>query len=111
MRERLVFDEELDFEAGQQDFVEHPDDQFVLTNGEAPHRTASEVGASADDESIGSSRTLYARRPGGRAGRVWGLWVPRAVNIIACLVLGGGWAQAATQPPCAACIALAIDST
>ena len=32
-RERPVFDDELDFEAGQQDLVEHPDDQFVLTDG------------------------------------------------------------------------------
>ena len=31
--ERPVFDDELDFEAGQQDLVEHPDDQFVLTDG------------------------------------------------------------------------------
>jgi len=28
-----LFDDELDLEAGQQDFVEHPDDQFVLTDG------------------------------------------------------------------------------
>ncbi len=32
-RERPVLDDELDLEAGQQDFVEHPDDQFVLTDG------------------------------------------------------------------------------
>ena len=32
-RERPAFDDELDLEAGQQDFVEHPDDQFVLTDG------------------------------------------------------------------------------
>ena len=32
-RERPVLDDELDFEAGQQDLVEHPDDQFVLTDG------------------------------------------------------------------------------
>ena len=35
--ERLAFDEELDFEAGQQDLVEHPDDQLGLADGEAPH--------------------------------------------------------------------------
>ena len=32
-RERPVLDDELDFEAGQQDFVEHPDDQLVLADG------------------------------------------------------------------------------
>ena len=32
-RQRPVFDDELDLEAGQQDLVEHPDDQFVLTDG------------------------------------------------------------------------------
>jgi hypothetical protein len=36
--ERLALDDEFDLEAGQQDFVEHPDDQFVLTDGETPHR-------------------------------------------------------------------------
>ena len=35
--ERLALDEELDFEAGQQDFVEHPDDQLGLADGETPH--------------------------------------------------------------------------
>ena len=32
-RERPALDEELDLEAGQQDLVEHPDDQFVLADG------------------------------------------------------------------------------
>ena len=32
-RERPVLDDELDLEAGQQDLVEHPDDQLVLTDG------------------------------------------------------------------------------
>ena len=36
----FVLDDELDFEAGQQDLVEHPDDQLVLTDREALHRTA-----------------------------------------------------------------------
>ena len=31
--ERPVFDDELDLEAGRQDFVQHPDDQLVLTDG------------------------------------------------------------------------------
>jgi hypothetical protein len=31
--ERPLFDDELDLEAGQQDLVEHPDDQFILTDG------------------------------------------------------------------------------
>ena len=31
--ERPVLDDELDLEAGQQDLVEHPDDQLVLTDG------------------------------------------------------------------------------
>ena len=31
--ERPAFDDELDLEAGQQDLVEHPDDQFVLADG------------------------------------------------------------------------------
>ena len=35
--ERLALDQELDFEAGQQDLVEHPDDQLGLTDGETPH--------------------------------------------------------------------------
>jgi hypothetical protein len=30
---RALFDDEFDLEAGQEDLVEHPDDQFVLTNG------------------------------------------------------------------------------
>ena len=36
-RERLAFDQELDFEAGQQDLVEHPDRQLRLAGGETPH--------------------------------------------------------------------------
>jgi hypothetical protein len=32
-RQHAAVDDELDFEAGQQDFVEHPDDQFVLADG------------------------------------------------------------------------------
>ena len=39
-RQRPVLDDELDLEAGQQDFVEHPDDQLVLTDGQTPHRCA-----------------------------------------------------------------------
>ena len=35
--ERLALDEKFDFEAGQQDFVEHPDDQLGLADGETPH--------------------------------------------------------------------------
>jgi len=35
--ERLAFDEEFDFETGRQGFVEHPDDQFGLADGETPH--------------------------------------------------------------------------
>ena len=31
--ERPVLDDELDFESGQQDLVEHPDDQFILADG------------------------------------------------------------------------------
>ncbi len=31
-RERPVLDDELDLESRQQDFVEHPDDQFVLAD-------------------------------------------------------------------------------
>ena len=31
--ERSIFDDEFDFEAWQQDLVEHPDHQLVLTNG------------------------------------------------------------------------------
>ena len=44
--ERLALDDELDFEAGQQDLVEHPDDQLGLTDGETPHRGH---GAPVDD--------------------------------------------------------------
>ena len=32
-RGRLALDDELDVEAGQQDLVEHPDDQLVLADG------------------------------------------------------------------------------
>ena len=39
-RERLAFDQELDFEAGQQDLVEHPDGQLRLADGETPHSRA-----------------------------------------------------------------------
>jgi hypothetical protein len=28
-----IFDDELDLETGQQDLIEHPDDQLVLTDG------------------------------------------------------------------------------
>jgi hypothetical protein len=36
-RERLALDQELDFETGQQDLIEHPDGEFRLARGEAPH--------------------------------------------------------------------------
>src|SRR5262249_34193589 len=36
-----LFDDELDLEAGQQDLVEHPDDQLVLTDGQTPHQRAN----------------------------------------------------------------------
>ncbi len=35
--ERLALDEKFDFEAGLQGFVEHPDEQLGLTDGETPH--------------------------------------------------------------------------
>ena len=35
--ERLALDEKFDFEAGQQDLVEHPDGQLRLADGETPH--------------------------------------------------------------------------
>ena len=35
--ERLALDEKFDFEAGHQGFVEHPDEQLGLANGETPH--------------------------------------------------------------------------
>jgi hypothetical protein len=35
---RLALDDELDLEARQQNFVEHPDDEFVLADGKTPHR-------------------------------------------------------------------------
>ena len=35
--ERLALDEKFDFEAGHQGFVEHPDDQLGLADGETPH--------------------------------------------------------------------------
>jgi hypothetical protein len=37
-RHRAAFDDEFDLEPGQQDFIEHPDDKFVLTDGYTPHR-------------------------------------------------------------------------
>jgi hypothetical protein len=36
-RERLALDQEFDVEAGHQRFIEHPDEQLGLTNGDAPH--------------------------------------------------------------------------
>ena len=36
-RERAALDQELDFDAGRQDLVEHPDDQIVLANRQTPH--------------------------------------------------------------------------
>ena len=36
-----VFYDELDFEAWKQDFVEDPDEQLVLTDGEAPHQATN----------------------------------------------------------------------
>jgi hypothetical protein len=36
-RRSSVLDDEFDFEAGKQDFVEHPDHQLVLTDRETPH--------------------------------------------------------------------------
>src|SRR5260221_637146 len=35
--ERAILNEKFDLEAGHQDFVEHPDDQLVLADGETPH--------------------------------------------------------------------------
>ena len=40
-RQGPLFDNELDLETGQQDLVEHPDDQFVLTDGQTPHQRAN----------------------------------------------------------------------
>jgi hypothetical protein len=43
--QRFALDQKVDLEAGQQDFVEHPDDQLGLTDGKAPHgRTATVSG-------------------------------------------------------------------
>jgi hypothetical protein len=35
--ERLALDQEFDLEAGHQCFIEHPEEQLGLTNGDAPH--------------------------------------------------------------------------
>ena len=35
--QRLALDQELDFEVGQQDLVEHPDGQLGLADRQAPH--------------------------------------------------------------------------
>jgi len=35
--ERLALDQELDVETGHQGLIEHPDEQFGLTDGDAPH--------------------------------------------------------------------------
>jgi len=40
--ERPVLDDELDLEAGRQDFGEHPDDQFVLTDSQTSHGIANQ---------------------------------------------------------------------
>ena len=56
-RERLALDEELDFEAGQQDLVEHPDGQLGLADGEAPHSVLVPRTGTLD---IGDKRSLYA---------------------------------------------------
>jgi hypothetical protein len=34
---QLAFDEEVDLEAGHQGFIEHPDDQLGLADGDTPH--------------------------------------------------------------------------
>ena len=61
LRERLVLDEELDFEAGQQDLVEDPDDQLVLTDRKALHRIAG--GYHDAREGHGRNVRLYAPGP------------------------------------------------
>ena len=58
---RLALDQELDFEAGQQDLIEHPDGQLRLTDGETPHRVLAPV--QGDTLDIRSKRPLYASRP------------------------------------------------
>jgi len=47
--QRLALDQIVDFEAGQQDLVEHPDDQLRLTDGQTPHArvAAAEEGTCA----------------------------------------------------------------
>jgi hypothetical protein len=49
--QRLSLDDEIHLEAGQQDFVEHPDGQLGLANGETPHR----AGAPEDTLRIGKT--------------------------------------------------------
>ena len=58
-RERLAFDQELDFEAGQQDLVEHPDRQLRLADRETPHSVLAPRCRTLD---IGDKRPLYAYR-------------------------------------------------
>ena len=60
-RNGLALDQELDFEAGQQDLIEHPDGQLRLTDGETPHRVFAPV--QGDTLDIRSKRPLYASRP------------------------------------------------
>src|SRR4029078_12005706 len=36
--ERPILDDELDLESGEQNLVEHPDDEFVLANSKTPHQ-------------------------------------------------------------------------
>ena len=62
LRERLVFDEELHLEAGQQDLVEDPDDQLVLTDRKALHRMARGTTTRARGMGVTSDYTRPARR-------------------------------------------------
>jgi len=47
-RERLALHEKFDFEAGQQDLVEHPDGQLGLADRQAPHASRPPPGSTLD---------------------------------------------------------------
>ncbi len=57
-RNGFTFNQELDFEAGQQDLVEHPDGQFGLANGETPHLR---LGTPTGDTLDAPKPQLYSR--------------------------------------------------
>jgi hypothetical protein len=109
--ERLALDDELDVEADQQDLVEHPDDQLVLADGDAPHRAPARTVSTADRWLIGSKTRLYASARG-NVPTVSGLHIAAlVVSFVTAAATPGSAGPARTStPPCAACVAPAVEA-